>query len=98
MLGSGDLSSLPSRAWVRVVGLLVVHQSPPTAKNFHFLTLEDEDGMINVIVRPQVYYHYRHIIHSEQLLLAEGKLQREGDVVSVLAERVLPLGLQSLYS
>ena len=71
-----------------------MHQSPPTAKGFHFLTLEDEAGMLNVIVRPPVYNECRHVIHSELLLLAEGKVERDGDVVNILAERVRPLGLR----
>jgi DNA polymerase III alpha subunit len=79
---------------VRVAGLLVVHQSPPTAKGIHFLTLEDEDGMLNVIVQPVVYNQYRHVIHSQQLLLVQGVLQREGEVVNILAEHILPLDLQ----
>ena len=86
ILGSSDLASSSNGGSVRVAGLLVVHQSPPTAKGFHFLTLEDEDGMINVIVRPPVYSEYRHIIHSQLLLLAEGRIQREGHVVNILAE------------
>ena len=88
ILGSSDLALSPNGASVRVAGLLVVHQSPPTAKGFHFLTLEDEDGMINVIVRPPVYNQYRHVIHSQPLLLTEGTIQREGHVVNILAERV----------
>ena len=44
--------------------------------------------MINVIVRPPVYNQYRHIIHGELLLLVEGKIQREGHVVNILAERI----------
>jgi error-prone DNA polymerase len=91
ILGSRELASHPNGMWARVAGLLVVHQSPPTAKKHHFLTLEDEDGMINVIVRPSVYNQYRHVIYGSQLLLAEGKVQREGDVVNVLAERVSSL-------
>ena len=93
ILGSRELVAHPDGPLVRVAGLLVVHQSPPTAKRFHFLTLEDEDGMINVIVRPSVYSQYRHVIHGAQLLLAEGRVQREGEVVNILAERVLPLGV-----
>ena len=91
ILGSRELTTHPDGPRARVAGLLVVHQSPPTAKQFHFLTLEDEDGMINVIIRPQVYSQYRHAIHNALLLLVEGEVQREGDVVNVLAERVLPL-------
>ena len=92
ILGSRELASHPNGPRARVAGLLVVHQSPPTAKGFHFLTLEDEEGMINVIVRPQVYKQYRHVIHGAQLLLAEGKVQREGEVINVLAERISSLG------
>jgi error-prone DNA polymerase len=98
ILGSHELASHLNGPRVRVAGLLVVHQSPPTAKNFHFLTLEDEDGMINVIVRPSVYKRYRHIIHGAQLLLAEGNVQREGEVVNVLVERILPLEVQFSHS
>ena len=94
ILGSVDVASCPDAQWVRAAGLIVVHQSPPTAKGFHFLTLEDEAGMLNVIVRPPVYNECRHVIHSELLLLAEGKVERDGDVVNILAERVRPLGLR----
>ncbi|MDX1415517.1 MAG: error-prone DNA polymerase [Candidatus Promineifilaceae bacterium] len=52
ILGSRELESCRSGQRAQVAGLLVVHQAPPTAKGFRFLTLEDEDGMINVIVRP----------------------------------------------
>ncbi|MBP6015302.1 MAG: error-prone DNA polymerase [Candidatus Promineofilum sp.] len=91
ILGSSELALHPGRGRVRVAGLLVVHQSPPTAKQFHFLTLEDEDGMINVIIRPAVYDQYRHVIHGAQLLVVEGQVQREGAVINVLAERISPL-------
>jgi hypothetical protein len=49
------ISTGPHGRRVRVAGLLVVHQSPPTAKGFHFLTLETETGLVNVIVRPAIY-------------------------------------------
>lgn len=76
---------------VRVVGLVVVHQSPPTARGHHFLTLEMEDGLANVILRPAIYQQYRQLIHTERLLLVEGKLQQEDHVCSVLAQRVMTL-------
>lgn len=91
ILGSYGVTAVPNGQWVHVAGLLVVHQSPPTAKGFHFLTLEDEDGMMNVIVNPQVYGRYRHIIRSEQLLLVRGKVQQEEGVTNVLAQSVRPL-------
>lgn len=46
-------------------GLVVVRQAPPTAKGFRFITLEDEFGFINVIVRPQTYEKYRRVIQKE---------------------------------
>jgi DNA polymerase III alpha subunit len=61
------------------------------AKGFHFITLEDEAGMVNVIVRPKVYDRYRRILRGERLLLIEGLVQQEGDVTSLLAKRAAPL-------
>ncbi len=88
ILGSQEVTAVPDGQWVQVAGLLVVHQSPPTAKGFHFLTLEDEAGMMNVIVSPQVYGRYRSTIRSERLLLAQGQVQQQGGVTNVLADKV----------
>ncbi len=85
VLSSADLAACPSGSQVWVAGLMVVHQAPPTAKGFHFLTLEDECGFINVIVRPLVYVRYRQIIRAHPLLLVEGEVQWEGGVVNVVA-------------
>ena len=76
---------------VRVAGLLVVHQAPPTAKGFHFLTLEDEAGLVDVVVQPAVYRRHRRVLHTVQLLLVAGIVQQEGDTVNVLARRIAPL-------
>ena len=84
------VTAVPNGQWVHVAGLLVVHQSPPTAKGFHFLTLEDEDGMMNVIVNPQIYGRFRHIIRSEKLLLVRGEVQQEDGVTNILAQSVRP--------
>jgi error-prone DNA polymerase len=91
VLGSQTLSECANGQRARAAGLLVVHQSPPTAKGFHFLTLEDEDGMINVIVRPKVYGRYQKIIHTTRLLLVTGMVQQEGGVTNLLAQTIIPL-------
>lgn len=93
ILGSREMASkeCASGRRVRVAGLLVVHQSPPTAKGFHFLTLEDEDGMMNVIVRPKVYERFQPMIRGRSLLVIGGEAQREGAVCNVLAEWVAGL-------
>ena len=75
---------------VKVAGLVLVHQSPPTAKGFHFITLEDEKGMVNVVVRPRVYAQFRRLLHQERVLLVTGVVEKQGAVVNVLAEGFAP--------
>jgi len=88
ILDSEALSACAHGRRVRAAGLLVVHQSPPTAKGHHFLTLEDENGLMNIIVRPQVYERNRRILHDSRLLIVEGNVQQEGGVTSLLARRL----------
>jgi DNA polymerase III alpha subunit len=76
---------------VRVAGLLVVHKSPPTAKGFHFLSPEDEDSLMDVIVRPPIYERFRTVIRVRSLLLVGGEMQREGAVSNLIAEWVAGL-------
>ncbi|MBX3057895.1 MAG: error-prone DNA polymerase [Anaerolineae bacterium] len=67
ILGSQEVTAVPDLQWVQVAGLLVVHQSPPTAKGFHFLTLEDESGMMNVIVTLFLYKQTKiQLFHSNR--------------------------------
>jgi error-prone DNA polymerase len=73
---------------VRIAGLDVMHQAPPTAKGHHFITLEDEFGMMNVIVRPKVYERYRRVIRTSRILIVEGEIQRKGVVANIIAGRV----------
>src|SRR5207244_10088928 len=55
---SSGLNRLPNKALVTIAGQVVMHQAPPTAKGHHFITLEDEESMMNVIVRPDVFAQY----------------------------------------
>ena len=59
-----------------------------TAKNFVFIALEDETGMINVTLRPQVYQAHRALLHRHPLLVIDGRLQVEGAVLNVIAQRL----------
>lgn len=88
ILSIQELANCLAGRRVRAAGLLVVHQSPPTAKGFHFLTLEDETGLLDVIVRPQIYVRHRRLLHTRHLLLVEGTVQRESGVINLLALRV----------
>jgi error-prone DNA polymerase len=91
ILDSEGLLGIVNGRRILVAGLVVVHQSPPTAKGHHFITLEDEFGLINVIIRPRVYARYRRTWRENRLLIVEGDVQQEGGVTSLLARRVKAL-------
>ncbi len=76
---------------VRVAGSVIVRQRPGTAKGFVFLSLEDETGIANVIVTPQLFARHRLTLVAEPFLLVEGILQIQDGVVSVRAQRVRAL-------
>ena len=75
-------------ASLRLAGLAVSVQHPMTAKNFVFIALEDETGMINVTLRPDVYQAHRALLHRHPLLVINGRLQVEGEVLNVIARRL----------
>lgn len=77
---------------VRAAGMVITRQRPGTAKGFVFLTLEDETGIANVIVRPDLYASHRRTIVEAPFLLVEGVLQNQDGVTSIRAERVSRLG------
>jgi error-prone DNA polymerase len=73
---------------VRVAGMVITRQRPGTAKGFVFLTLEDETGIANVIVRPDLFARDRLVIVEEPFLIVDGVLQNQDGVTSVRAEQV----------
>jgi len=88
-----DLDTLKAGVKCQVAGLVVARQRPETAKGIVFLLVEDETGMTNVIVRPDVYDQYRAAVRGEPFVLITGKLAKDDGTVNVLAEKVE--GLQS---
>jgi error-prone DNA polymerase len=76
---------------VRVGGLVVTRQHPMTAKGTVFLALEDETGMVNVTLWPNVWERLRGVVRRHALLLVDGDLQREGSVVNLMAHEIRPL-------
>lgn len=86
-----ELSQLPNGLRVRVAGSVIARQRPGTAKGFVFLSLEDETGIANAIITPQIFKTNRVTIVHHQFLLIDGQLQNQDNVVSVKAERVAPL-------
>jgi error-prone DNA polymerase len=86
-----DLREIRNGMWVRVAGWVIVRQRPGTAKGFLFLSMEDETGIANVIVTPNVYDHNRVVLVNEPLLLIDGVLQNQDGVIHVKAGRIKPL-------
>src|SRR5690606_13139706 len=72
---------------VRAAGLVLVRQRPGTAKGVCFITIEDETGSANLVVFPDKFDEYRKEIIQSRLLMVQGKLQKEGEVIHVMAER-----------
>src|SRR6266566_1690854 len=88
---SDALPQLAHGAWVEVAGLVVARQRPETAKGFIFVLLEDEAGMVNVIVRPDVFQQHRAAIRGEPFLWVRGKLAKDDGTVNVVAEEAAGL-------
>jgi error-prone DNA polymerase len=88
VLRASDLPRERQGRRIRVAGTVITRQRPGTAKGFVFLTLEDETGISNIIVRPDVFARERIRILEEPFLLVEGILQNQDNVTAVRAERV----------
>jgi len=89
LLKSSEVARLPSNARVRTAGYVITRQRPPTAKGFAFLTLEDEEGMLNIIIKPDVYRRYRQIFKLEPLILVQGTIQRQNDILNIIADTLI---------
>lgn len=77
-----------------VGGVIASAQRPPTAGGTAFLALEDEGGLINVVLRPQIYEASRKVLKSP-FVVVEGQVQRRGQAISVLARKVMPLQVET---
>ena len=87
-----DLSHARNGRRIRVAGTVITRQRPGTAKGFVFLTLEDETGIANVIIRPDLFDRERFTVLEQTFLLVDGILQNQDGVTSVKAERLHGLG------
>lgn len=78
----------PNGARVTVAGLVLVRQRPGTAKGVVFVTLEDETGVCNVVIWAKVFEAHRRAVIAGRLLRVTGRIQREQEVVHVVAEQI----------
>jgi error-prone DNA polymerase len=88
-----DLAQTANGAHVSTAGLVICRQRPGTASGVVFVTLEDETGFVNLILWAKTFERWRHVATTSSLLVAHGKVERQGDVVYVVPDRLEPLTL-----
>jgi error-prone DNA polymerase len=85
VLSSQEIEALPEGTSARVAGMVVIRQRPATAKGFVFLTLEDEYGLMNVVVRPNIYQAQRIVWSTGHLLIVQGTIERNREQINMVA-------------
>ncbi len=93
ILSAEELARNGNQHYVRVAGCVIARQRPGTAKGFVFLSLEDETGIANVILTPDVFESNRAVATRSRFLRIEGPLQNQGGVIHIKAHRIIPLEL-----
>jgi error-prone DNA polymerase len=85
------IQETPNNRWVKVAGLVLIRQRPGTASGVVFETLEDETGIVNLIVWPHTFEKYHSAARHAGLLQCDGYVQRQGQVIHILAKRLTDL-------
>jgi len=91
-----DLSYARHGSIIQIAGNVICRQRPGTAKGFVFISLEDETGVSNAIVEPDLFEHFRLVITEEAFLLIEGEVQNSNNVVLIKARQIRPLTHEQL--
>jgi error-prone DNA polymerase len=91
IIPTASLTSGQDGDWIKVAGLVLVRQRPGTAKGVCFITIEDETGFANLVVFQNLFEEYRKEILQSRLLMVEGTLQREGEVIHVIVKHCYDL-------
>ena len=93
VLATSDLANVKDGTNIKVAGLVLVRQRPGTAGGVCFITIEDETGFANLVVFQSLFEKYRKEVLRSRLLMVEGKLQREGEVVHVIVKHCFDLSV-----
>ena len=96
ILSADELRNATDGEYVRTAGCVIARQRPSTAMGFIFLSMEDETGIANVIVTPDLYERERLVVARSKFILAEGPLQNQDGVIHVKAMRLQSLSDQTL--
>ncbi len=94
ILSAADLAKAPDGSMVKTAGVIVVRQRPGTAKGFVFLSLEDETGTYQAILRPDLFREHRSLVVGSPALVVEGRLQKKDGTLSIRAERFERMSLE----
>ena len=90
-----DLAHCENNTWVRIAGCVIARQRPGTAKGFVFLSMEDETGIANIIITPDLFEQDRVVITRNRFLDIEGLLQLQRGVIHVKAKNIRPIDITS---
>jgi error-prone DNA polymerase len=88
MVRACDLPQIRDGKRIAIAGIVLVRQKPGSAKGVMFITIEDETGHANLIIWPALFEKQRRLILSASMLICHGKLQREGSVIHIVADRL----------
>src|SRR5690606_10249932 len=83
-----DAERWPTNRRIAVAGVVLLRQRPGTASGVVFMTLEDETGIVNLIIRPKIFDRFRKAARVSIAVIARGKVERDGEVVHVLADHL----------
>ena len=95
ILPAARLREIPDGTFVRTAGHAIVRQRPGSAKGYCFVTLEDETGLSNAVLTPDIAKRFRIPLHQASLLEIAGPLQRVDGVIHVRAREIIPLDLEA---
>ncbi len=92
---AADLRDIPNRKLVTTAGVVVIRQRPVTAKGFLFITMEDETGFSNIVVKPQMMKRHRRVLVSHQALIVKGTVEKKDGVINVIGHQFWPLEIDT---
>ena len=96
VLPAASLRGIPDGTYARIAGAVIARQRPGTAEGFIFLSLEDETGISNAIINPQLYERNRVTVTRGKFLRVDGTLQNQDGVINVRASAVHVLALSDM--
>jgi error-prone DNA polymerase len=95
ILSAKELEHCANRQPISIAGCVIARQRPGTAKGFVFLSLEDETGIANIVIQPDVFEANRLVVTRSRILRIDGQLQLQDGVIHVKAKEILPLDISN---